>query len=89
MSEADKFTFVRPDQADLTWLELLADGVREVSAQSRRYVQDPSEPAWYDLVRALSNILGDADAYQLLRAAEIHSGTGRASKSRKRPDEPG
>lgn len=73
MSEVDESAFVRPDQADLTWLELLAESVREVSARSRRFVREPSESAWYDLVRALSNVLGDEDTYELLRAAEIHS----------------
>jgi hypothetical protein len=79
----DKFTFVRPDQADLSWLELLAEGVGDVAAQSRRYVREPSEPAWYDLVRALSNVLGDADAYELLRAADIHSAIARRSAERR------
>ena len=80
MSEVDESAFVKPDQADLTWLELLAEAVRDVSAQSRRYVQEPSEPAWYDLVRALSDVFGDADAYELLRAAEIHADIKRRSR---------
>ena len=42
-------------------------------AQSRRYLNEPSEAAWYELVRALSNAFGDAEAYDLLRATEIHA----------------
>ena len=80
VAEVDESAFVKPDQADLTWLELLAEGVRQVNAQSRRYVQEPSESAWYDLVRALTNVHGDADTYELLRAVEIHAGIKRGSR---------
>jgi hypothetical protein len=81
----DKYTFVRPDQADLSWLELLAEGVDDLAAQSRRYVREPSEPAWYDLVRSLSNVLGDADAYELLRATEIHADIRRRRSTQSQP----
>jgi hypothetical protein len=80
VSEVDESAFVRPEQADLTWLELLAESVNEVSARSRRYVREPSDPAWYELVRSLSNVLGDADAYEFLRAVEIHADIQRGSR---------
>jgi hypothetical protein len=79
VSDADEVTFIKADQAEIFRLELLAEGLRAVTAQTRRYVREPSEPAWYDLVRALSNVLGDADAYELLRAADIHSAIARRS----------
>lgn len=77
MPDADEVTFIKADQAGSFRLELLAEGLRDISAQTRRYVAEPSEAAWYELVRALSNVFGDADAYELLRAAEIHSDTRR------------
>jgi hypothetical protein len=73
VSDADEVTFIRADQAEIFRLELLAEGLRDVTAQSRRYTSEPSDATWYELVRALSNVFGDADAYELLRAAEIHS----------------
>lgn len=84
MSDADEVTFIKANQAETFRLELLAEGLRAVTAQTRRYVREPSEPAWYDLVRALSNVLGDADAYELLRATDIHSAIGRRSSDRQR-----
>jgi hypothetical protein len=79
VSEADEVTFIRADQAEIFRLELMAEGLGEVSAQSRRFVREPSEAAWYELVRALSNVFGDGDAYELLRAAEIHADIRRRS----------
>jgi hypothetical protein len=84
VSDADEVTFIKADQAEIFRLELLAEGLEEVAAQSRRYVREPSEAAWYELVRALSNVFGDADAYELLRATEIHSGVRRRSTESER-----
>lgn len=82
MSDADEVTFIKADQADSFRLELVVEALRAVSAQSHRYVSEPSEAAWYDLVRDLSTLLGDSDAYELLRATEIHSAIGRRSPHR-------
>jgi len=56
-------------------LEPLAEAVADVGARARRYVQEPADGAWYDLVAALARTHGDSEAYDLLRAVEIHSRT--------------
>jgi hypothetical protein len=55
--------------------ELLAEAMAEVGIRARRYVQEPADPAWYDFIDALRRIVGDSQAYDLLRAVEIHSRT--------------
>ncbi len=52
--------------------ELLSEQVDEVRTRARRFVQEPAEDTWRDLVVALTRALGDSEAYDLLRAAEIH-----------------
>jgi hypothetical protein len=63
------------DETEDAQLELLAEAVADVSARARRYVQEPAEGAWHDLVAALARTHGDSQAYDLLRAVEIHSRT--------------
>lgn len=55
--------------------ELLAETIAEVGTRARRYMQEPADPAWHDLVEALRRICGDSATYDLLRALEIHSRT--------------
>jgi hypothetical protein len=57
--------------------ELIAEAMADVRARARRYLQEPADDAWHDLVEALARTHGDSDAYDLLRAVEIHT---RASK---------
>jgi hypothetical protein len=63
------------DETEDTRLELLAEAVADVGARARRYMQEPAEGAWHDLVAALARTYGDSQAYDLLRAVEIHSRT--------------
>ena len=77
MPDRGEVIFIKPDQAEQFRLELLAEAVGEVAAHTRRYLREPSDEAWYELVRALSSVFGDSDAYELLRAAKIHSDIGR------------
>ncbi len=55
--------------------ELLAETIAELGTRARRYMQEPADPAWHDLVEALRRICGDNATYDLLRALEIHSRT--------------
>jgi hypothetical protein len=73
LSERDEVIFIKPDEAESFRREWQAEALRDAMAQSRRYINEPSEAAWYELVRALSNVFGDAGAYDLLRATEIHT----------------
>ena len=63
--------------SDSARAELMAEAIAEVRVRARRYLQEPADDAWHDLVEALARTHGDSDAYDLLRAVEIHT---RASK---------
>ena len=70
------FTFTPTSgETDVAQLELLAEAVAAVGARARRYVQEPADCAWHELVAALARTHGDGQAYDLLRAVEIHSRT--------------
>jgi hypothetical protein len=55
--------------------ELLVDALGEVRTRARRYLQEPGDTAWHELVRALARCFGDSPSYELMRAVEIHSRT--------------
>lgn len=55
--------------------ELMAEAVANVRVRARRYLQEPADDTWRDLVQALTRTHGDSDAYDLLRAVEIHTRT--------------
>jgi hypothetical protein len=65
----------RVDEMDQAQAELVAEAMAEVRTRARRYVQEPAEGAWHDLVDALARTYGDSEAYDLLRAVEIHTRT--------------
>jgi hypothetical protein len=52
---------------------LLAESLTAIHTRVRRYLQEPEEGAWHDLVDALARAHGDSATYELLRAVEIHS----------------
>jgi hypothetical protein len=56
---------------------LRTEALAEIGIRARRYVQEPGDAAWYDLIDALRRTHGDSEAYELLRAVEIHSRTSR------------
>lgn len=62
---------------DAAQAELLAEAMEEVRTRARRYIQEPADGAWHDLVQALARTHGDSDTYDLLRAVEIHTLTSR------------
>jgi hypothetical protein len=53
--------------------QLLDEAIAEVHARAGRYLREPAESAWLDLVDALTRAHGDSEAYELLRAIEIHT----------------
>ena len=61
-------------EMDRARVELLSGAIAEVRRRARRYVQEPSDTAWHDLVDGLTRTYGDMETY-LLRAVEIHSRT--------------
>jgi hypothetical protein len=63
--------------ADAARAQLLSEAMAEVGARARRYLQEPAEPAWHDLISALARTHGDSAAYDLLRAIEIRVRTSR------------
>lgn len=67
----------RNGQIDPARPELLAEVMAEVRTRVRRYVQEPTDGAWHDLVDALARAYGDSETYDLLRAVEIHTLTSR------------
>jgi len=75
MDQADEITLVGNGKMDAARADLLAEATAEVRSRVRRYVQEPSEPSWHDLVEALTQTYGDGEAYDLLRAMEIHTRT--------------
>ena len=52
---------------------LLVETLAAIHTRAQRYLQEPEEGAWHDLVHALARAHGDGAAYELLRAVEIHS----------------
>jgi hypothetical protein len=52
---------------------LLVETLAAIQTRARRYLQQPEEGAWHDLVHALARAHGDGATYELLRAVEIHS----------------
>ena len=75
MHEAVETALVRSDEVDGARSRLLVEELAEVHTRARRYIQEPAEAAWHDLVEALTRTYGDSDAYDILRAVEIHSRT--------------
>ena len=75
MPEAGEMPLVRADDLDGARMQLLVEEMAEVRTRARRYIQEPVEAAWHDLVEALTRTYGDSDAYDILRAVEIHSRT--------------
>jgi hypothetical protein len=63
--------------ADAARAELMAQAIAELGTRARRYLQEPAEPAWHDLIAALARTIGDSAAYDLLRALEIRQRTSR------------
>lgn len=63
----------RGDEMDTARAELLAEAIAEIPTRALRYIQEPADGAWHDLVVALARIYGDPATYDLLRAVEIHS----------------
>jgi hypothetical protein len=57
--------------------ELLREALADVRVRATRYVQEPADDAWHDLVTALARTHGDSEAYDLLRAVEIRLRTSR------------
>ncbi len=52
--------------------DLTREYIEQVRVRAQRYVQEPADGAWHDLVQALARTFGDSEAYDILRAAEIH-----------------
>jgi hypothetical protein len=75
MRGAREIALVWDDEMDTARAELLAEAFAGVGTRARRYVQEPAEAPWHDLVDALTRAYGDSEAYDLLRAVEIHSRT--------------
>ena len=55
-------------------MQALAD----LRVRATRYLQEPADEAWHDLVAALARTHGDSGAYDLLRAVEVHLRTSRS-----------
>lgn len=62
----------RGQRIELPQPETVAEALAEVRTRARRFVQEPAEAAWDDLVHALRRAYGDGDTYDLLHAVEIH-----------------
>jgi hypothetical protein len=77
LHETQEIPDVWSDETDRARAELLAEATAEVRARARRYVQEPAEAAWHDLVEALTRAYGDNETYDLLRAVAIHAQTRR------------
>jgi hypothetical protein len=75
LHESREIANVQSDEADRARAELFAEATAEVRARARRYVQEPAEAAWHDLVDALTRAYGDSETYDLLRAVAIHTKT--------------
>lgn len=75
-SKPREIAVVSSDEIDRARAELLIEAVAEVATRAQRYVQEPAEAAWHDLLGALTRTYGDSEAYDLLRAVEIHARIG-------------
>ncbi|MBA2632167.1 MAG: hypothetical protein H0U86_04080 [Chloroflexi bacterium] len=64
---------VSADQLEKARAALLVEAMTAIHTRARRYLQEPGEGAWHDLVRALARAHGDSATYELLRAVEVHS----------------
>ena len=51
--------------------------VTTIDIQARRYLLEPGDAAWDEVVRALGGALGEAETDDLLRAMEIRLRTAR------------
>lgn len=71
----EPYYVVSADQLERARGELLVEAMVEVHTRARRYIEEPAETTWHDLVHALTLMYGDSEAYELLRAVEIHSRT--------------
>jgi hypothetical protein len=71
----EPYDVVSADELERVRAELLVEAIDDVHRRARRYVQEPGENAWHELVRALTRTYGDSATYELLRAVEIHSRT--------------
>lgn len=67
----------RRTSMDAARVELLAEAMEEIQTRARRYIQEPADDGWHDLVRALTHAHGDTATYDLLHAIEIHVLTSR------------
>jgi hypothetical protein len=47
------------------------DHLAAVATQARRYLREPADGPWQEVVRALRQALGDSETYDLLHAIEI------------------
>jgi hypothetical protein len=65
------------DAGDAARAELLMEAMADLRSRASRYVREPADDAWNDLVLALARIHGDSEAYDLLRAIEIRLSTTR------------
>ena len=61
------------DELTLARATLLLETLAAIHTRARRYLQEPEEGAWGDLVDALARAHGHSATYELLRAVEIHS----------------
>ncbi|HEY7525551.1 MAG TPA: hypothetical protein VIA82_01785 [Candidatus Limnocylindria bacterium] len=58
------------DDSERTHAVTIAD-VAPIEIQARRYLLEPGDAAWNDVVRALDGALGETEADDLLKAVEI------------------
>ncbi len=75
MREAGDITVGGPP--DAARVELLMQALADLRVRATRYLQEPADDAWHDLVTALARTHGDTGAYDLLRAVEVHFRTSR------------
>jgi hypothetical protein len=47
------------------------DQLAAISVQARRFLLEPADAPWHEVVRALSEALGEDETYELLRAIRI------------------
>lgn len=52
--------------------EIMSESIVAIGTRAHQYVQQPADDTWRDLLVALTGGLGDGEAYDLLRAVEIH-----------------
>lgn len=53
--------------------ELMTEAMEQIGIHAHRYLQSPAPDTWRDLVSALTRGVGDGEAYELLRAVEMHN----------------